>query len=63
VISAATTAKSRCPVYARNFSRPAGAWENLISARGKTQAEAWLRAVEQAEAIGMASKQNPQVGI
>jgi hypothetical protein len=36
----------------------AGAWivsghngENMINARGKTQAEAWHRAVEQAEAV------------
>lgn len=27
--------------------------ENMIEARGATQAEAWWRAVEQAEAVGM----------
>jgi hypothetical protein len=27
--------------------------ENLIEARGKTQAEAWHRACQQAEAVGM----------
>jgi hypothetical protein len=40
----------------------AGGWlasgnngENLISATAKTQTQAWRRAVEQAEAVGMAS--------
>jgi hypothetical protein len=32
--------------------------ENAISATGETQAEAWYRAVEQAEAVGMATKGN-----
>ena len=33
--------------------------ENFISAVAKSQAEAWHRAVEQAEAVGMASKREP----
>ena len=33
--------------------------ENAISATGETQAEAWHRAIEQAEAVGMSSKQKP----
>ena len=35
--------------------------ENAIQTQGATQAEAWHRAVGQAEAVGMASKQQPQV--
>ena len=41
----------------------AGGWqvtgsngENLVSATGKSQVEAWYRAVEQAEAVGMAGR-------
>jgi hypothetical protein len=37
--------------------------ENAIRAWAASQAEASHRAVGQAEAVGMASKQNPQVGI
>ena len=36
--------------------------ENAVSARGQTQAEAWHRACEQAEATGMLGRSPPTAG-
>jgi hypothetical protein len=33
--------------------------ENILESHGRTQAEAWHRAVEQAEAMGMAGRASP----
>jgi hypothetical protein len=66
--------ESRCRLHAAGWSigeaATAGVWlvfgcngGNLIKATGKTQAKAWHRAVEQAEAVGMASMKEREVRI